>query len=206
MNPAVDQYLAEGCGRCKLHATPDCKVHRWAAELRALRALLMSCGLTEERKWGMPCYTIKGKNVIMLFAWKDCCALSFFKGVLLTDTDGLLQLPGENSHEGRIVRFTSMQQIIEHEPALRTLVFEAIDAEEKGIKIPARPAAAQPMPEELATRLAADPALREAFTRLTPGRQRGYLLHIAGAKQSATREARIDRCAPSILAGKGLNE
>jgi uncharacterized protein YdeI (YjbR/CyaY-like superfamily) len=86
------------------------------------------------------------------------------------------------------------------------LVFEAIDAEEKGIKIPARPAAAQPMPEELATRLAADPALREAFTRLTPGRQRGYLLHIAGAKQSATREARIDRCAPSILAGKGLNE
>jgi uncharacterized protein YdeI (YjbR/CyaY-like superfamily) len=206
MNPAVDQYLAEGCGRCKLHATPDCKVHRWAAELRALRALLMSCGLTEERKWGMPCYTIKGKNVIMLFAWKDCCALSFFKGVLLTDTDGLLQLPGENSHEGRIVRFTSMQQIIDHEPALRTLVFEAIDAEEKGIKIPARPAAAQPMPEELATRLAADPALREAFTRLTPGRQRGYLLHIAGAKQSATREARIDRCAPSILAGKGLNE
>jgi uncharacterized protein YdeI (YjbR/CyaY-like superfamily) len=206
MNPAVDQYLAEGCGRCKLHATPDCKVHRWAAELRALRALLMSCGLTEERKWGMPCYTIKGKNVIMLFAWKDCCALSFFKGVLLTDTDGLLQLPGENSHEGRIVRFTSMQQIVDHEPALRTLVFEAIDAEEKGIKIPARPAAAQPMPEELATRLAADPALREAFTRLTPGRQRGYLLHIAGAKQSATREARIDRCAPSILAGKGLNE
>jgi uncharacterized protein YdeI (YjbR/CyaY-like superfamily) len=181
-------------------------VHRWAAELRALRALLMSCGLTEERKWGMPCYTFKGKNVIMLFAWKDCCALSFFKGVLLTDTDGLLQLPGENSHEGRIVRFTSMQQIIEHEPALRTLVFEAIDAEEKGIKIPARPAAAQPMPEELATRLAADPALREAFTRLTPGRQRGYLLHIAGAKQNATREARIDRCAPSILAGKGLNE
>lgn len=206
MNPLIDAYLTDGCGRCKLYATPECKVHRWPDELRLLRAMVLSCGLVEELKWSMPCYTLRGKNVLMLFAFKDCCAISFFKGQLLTDPWGILQMPGENSHEGRLVRFASVQQIMGIEAELRTLIHEAIAVEEAGLKVPRRPAAELVLPTELDTLLNNDPALREAWTALTPGRQRSHVLHIGSAKQAATRESRAAKCIPTIMAGRGWNE
>lgn len=206
MNPQIDAYLADGCGRCKLYATPDCKVHKWPNELRLLRSMVLGCGLVEELKWSMPCYTLRGKNVLMLFAFKDCCAISFFKGSLLTDPWGMLQLPGENSHEGRLVRFASVKQILAQEAELRTLIYEAIAVEEAGLKVPRRAATALILPTELDTLLNSDPALREAWTALTPGRQRSHVLHISGAKQAVTRENRAAKCIPAIMSGRGWNE
>lgn len=203
MNPGVDQYFEVGCGRCPRGGTPDCSALKWEKALRKLRAIALECGLTEEVKWGNPCYTVGKKNVMMLGAFRDNCVISFFKGALLEDPDGLLQKPGESSQAARVVRFTEPAEVTKRKAALQALIQQAIDAEKAGKKVETAKNA-EPMPEELVKKLAGDPELKAAFEALTPGRQRGYILHFSQAKQSATREARIEKCRPKILEGKGF--
>lgn len=177
----------------------------WREELGAMRAILLDTPLTEEFKWRSPCYTFQGTNVAMVFGLKDNCGLSFFKGVLLTDTAGLLTAPGENSRSGRVARFTDLRQIVEAEADLKDLVRQAIAVEEAGLKVDLPPDDFE-LPEELVERLETDRALKAAFEALTPGRRRGYALHFGQPKQSATRMSRIEKCAPRILAGKGMHD
>lgn len=202
---SVDAYLADGCGRCEHYRTPQCKVHRWTEALVELRSSLVGSGLTEEMKWGSPCYTLNGKNVVMLVSRKDYCALSFIKGALLTDDDGALEPLGPNSQAVRLLKFTSGQEVRARRPLVETLVKAAIKAEAEGAKVAFR-GSPEPLPAELQARLEAEPALKIAFDSLTPGRRRSYVLHVSGAKQSKTREKRVERCIPKILAGRGFNE
>jgi uncharacterized protein YdeI (YjbR/CyaY-like superfamily) len=204
-NTSVDSYLEEGCGRCDKFQTPACKVHRWRPALELLRDLVRSSGLVEEMKWGSPCYTQGGKNVVMIVSFVDSCALSFLKGAALTDEDGLLESAGPNSKIGRMVRFRSADEVKSRHAALKRLVAQAMALESAGVKIE-RSKNPEPVPEELARRLDADPALRQAFEALTPGRQRSHILHVSGAKQSETRERRVEKCVPEILDGRGFNE
>lgn len=205
MNPQVDAYLAEGCGRCPLGGTPECKVHSWSKELELLRAMVLDCGLAEEVKWGVPCYTFQGGNVVIVSAFKHYCSLSFFKGSLLQDADGLLASPGENSQAARLFKFTDVQQIMELESQIKAYIFEAVEVEKAGLKVPfkKRP---EPIPEELELKFEEDPALKAAFEALTPGRQRGYILHFSQPKQSKTKVARIEKCVAKIFEGKGFQE
>lgn len=205
MNLKIDNYLAEGCGRCPLGGTPDCKVHRWSDELRQLRMLVLDCGLTEELKWGVPCYTFQHNNIAIVSAFKEYCALSFFKGALLNDTNGILYKPGEHSQAARLIKFTSIHEIVEMEAALRAYVFEAVEVEKAGLKVEFKKDP-EPIPDELQLRLEEDPILKTAFGALTPGRQRGYILYFSQPKQSKTRVARIEKCTPKILNGEGLND
>ena len=205
LHPKVDEYLAIGCGRCPLGNTPDCKVHRWVPALEALRGILLDCGLIEEHKWSAPCYTSGGKNVCMLSAFKDDCRVGFFKGVLLRDPGGWLDSPGPNSRAARQLRFTTPAQVAARETVIRDYVHQAIALEQPGKQVP-KADNLPPYPGELTERFARDPGLKAAFLRLTPGRQRGYLLHFAGAKQSATRTARINKYAPAILNGRGMHD
>jgi uncharacterized protein YdeI (YjbR/CyaY-like superfamily) len=201
----VEDYLRDGCGRCDRFATPACKVHRWARELEALRALVRTRDLTEEVKWGSPCYTRGGKNVVMIGAFNEHCALQFFNGAALADPSGVLESPGPNSRFGRYLKFRSLEDVRAHRAAAEALLDAAIALAQSGTKfVPSAPA--EPMPEELAARLASDDALREAFAALTPGRRRSHVLHVSGAKQSETRARRAERCAQDILAGRGFNE
>ena len=205
LNPKIDRYLAEGCGRCPLVGTPECKVHSWTEELRALRQLVLDCELKEELKWSMPCYTLEGANVAMVSAFKEYACLSFFKGSLLNDPEGLLVKPGENSQATRQLRFTSLDEIRARKAAILELIRQAIQLETSGKKV-AFKKNPEPIPEELQTRLGADPALKAAFEALSPGRQRGYILHVSGAKQAATRMARVEKHIPRILQGKGIHD
>ncbi len=205
MNTDVDLYFTEGCGRCPLGGTPQCKVHNWPEELKLLRKIALDCGLTEESKWGVPCYTYKGANVAIVSAFKDYAALSFFKGALLSDENNLLDKPGENSQAARLLKFTKPQQIIEIEDLIKAYIFEAIEVEKAGLKVEFKKDL-EPIPEELQTRLDEDPNLQSAFYALTPGRQRSYILHISQAKQAKTRESRVEKCLPKIFSGKGFNE
>lgn len=206
MNPKVDNYLKEGCGRCPLVSTPECKVHRWPNELNRLRQLLLDCGLTEELKWSIPCYTHSGKNIVMLAAFKDYFALSFFKGVLLKDPKNLLQAPGENSQSVRMFRFTSINQIEDAPDLIKTYVFEAIEIEKTGLKPARTQSTSFELPDELLQKFEEFPPLKKAFESLSTGRQRGYVLFFAAPKQSTTRSSRIEKCLPQILAGKGLHD
>ncbi|MBD1545974.1 YdeI/OmpD-associated family protein [Roseibium aggregatum] len=181
------------------------EANRWQAELKALRDILRDCPVTEDFKWRSPCYTFEGRNVATIWGLKDACALSFFKGVLLKDPQGILTAPGENSRSVRMIRFTSLAEITLKEAILKDYIQEAVEAEKAGLKVDL-PKDDLSYPEELLERLESDPALQTAFEALTPGRRRGYALHISGAKQSATRHARIDKHAPRILAGKGLHD
>ncbi|MBI5611285.1 MAG: YdeI/OmpD-associated family protein [Deltaproteobacteria bacterium] len=201
----VDSYLQDGCGRCDLYRTPNCKVLRWTPALVQLRELALASGLTEELKWGSPCYTLEGKNVAMIVAFKESCALQFFKGAAMSDPDGLLERPGPNSQYGRFVRFLANEHVAPKRPQLLKLLEQAIALERAGVQVEPK-AEREPLPEELEQRLAADPKLAEAFQALTPGRQRSHVLHISGAKQSETRARRVDRCVPEILAGRGFFE
>lgn len=201
----VDAYLQDGCGRCAYYATPDCKVNTWRQVLVALRAVLLETPLQEELKWSCPCYTHKGANVLMLSAFKDSAVVSFFKGALLKDPAGVLEKPGESSQAARFMRFTAMEQVAEREALLRAYVDEAIQLEEAGKKV-AFKQNPEPMPEELAAILEADPELKRAFEALTPGRQRGYILYISGAKQASTRTARAEKHMERIRAGKGIHD
>ncbi len=205
MNQTVDNYLISGCGRCPLGDTPDCKVHNWTAGLKLIRAIVLDCGLTEEAKWGAPCYTFGGKNVLMVSAFKDYCAISFFKGSLLRDDKGLLAKPGPNSQAARLLRFTQLEQIHQTEADIRAYIYEALEVEKAGLKVNFQKNP-EPMPEELVTSLNEDALLKNAFEALTPGRQRGYILHFSAPKQSKTRMARIDKCIAKILNGEGMHD
>lgn len=206
MNPQIDQYLAQGCGRCPLGGTPDCKVHLWPHELVLLREIVLECGLNEELKWGAPCYTFQEKNVAMIAAFKDHCVLSFFKGVLLNDPDHLLEKPGQNTQSARIIKFTSADQINSKINNLKAYIFEAIEVEKAGLKPKFPQKDTLEYPEELQEMLSKDTAFLNAFEALTPGRKRGYILHFSQPKQAATKISRIEKCIPKIFAGKGLND
>lgn len=191
-NPQVDQFLLE--------------VTTWQDEFRALRAIALDCGLEEAFKWKNPCYTFKGKNVLMLGGFKDYCAMSFFKGSLLNDSENLLHSPGENSQAFRFFRFTNLDEISSISAHIRAYIFEAIELEKAGLKVPFKKEKEFSFPEELEAKFKEIPALKEAFTSLTPGRQRGYLLFFEGAKQSSTRTTRIEKYIPRILSGKGFHD
>ncbi len=206
MNPEIDSYLQEGCGRCSLVGTPDCKVHNWQGELRYLRKLVLDCGLTEELKWKVPCYTHNGHTILMVVAFKESATLSFFKGALLKDEHGILEKPGKNSQAGRVVRFTQVEEIAALEDVLKAYIFEAIEADEKGLKVNFKNISEYDVPEEFQERLDTDTDLKEAFEALTPGRQKGYLLYFAGAKQSKTRASRVEKYIPKILKGLGFHD
>ena len=204
-NTSVESYLQDGCGRCAHYQTPACKVHRWHDVLVALRALLVDTELVEEMKWGQPCYTIDGKNVVMIAAFLDRCSLGFFQGAALDDPDGVLAFDGPNSRIAKSMSFPDVAAVRAGAARVRGLVAPATELVRAGAKVKPAPAA-DPVPDELARRLAADPALQRAFAALTPGRRRSHLLHVGGAKQAATRERRVERCVADILAGRGFQE
>lgn len=201
----VDAYLKDGCGRCEHYRTPRCKVHTWTQALAGLRAIALDAGLVEEVKWGSPCYTLEGRNVLMLVAMRERCAVNFFKGAALVDEDGVLESAGPNSRFVRQLVFRSNAEVLKRRAQIKRFVAQAIRLERDGVTVDAAPAR-EPIPEELAARLASNAKLRKAFDALTPGRRRSHVLHVSGAKQSDTRERRVDRCVPVILAGRGFNE
>jgi len=179
----------------------------WRDEIAELRRIVLECGLTEEVKWGAPCFTADGGNVVIIGVLNHYCCLSFFKGVLLEDPEGILRAPGENSRSGRLIPFTAVDQILAQEATLKAYVDEAAGLERAGATVDfAKDREDLPVPAELQARFDEDPALRAAFEALTPGRRRGWILHFSGAKQSATRASRIEKAAPRILAGKGMHD
>jgi uncharacterized protein YdeI (YjbR/CyaY-like superfamily) len=202
---SIDQYLTEGCGRCKYFQTSQCKVHRWAEELLILRSIVLHAGLKEELKWSMPCYTIDGKNILIIAAFKDYCSVSFFKGSLLKDTNKLLATPNETSNAGRQFKFTDTKQIIKFEKVILQYIKEAIVIEQSGAKIP-KPKSEKEIIVELKHEFQNTPGFESAFYKLTPGRQRGYLLYFSDAKQTATRTSRIQKYITKILDGKGFHD
>ena len=206
MNPKVDVYFMAGCGRCPLGNTPECKVNNWREELEKLREVILNCGLDEELKWGVPCYTFRGSNILLISAFKENCVISFFKGALLKDTGGILSKPGENTQAGRVIRFTDIREIARIETLLKAYIHEAVEVEKSGLKVDFKKTSEYEIPEEFQNKLDEIPALKTAFDSLTPGRQRAYILHFSQPKQSQTRAARVERCMPRIFSGKGLND
>ena len=204
MNQTAETYFTDGCGRCAKGGTPACKVNTWAAELAALRALVLEAGLTEECKWGVPCYTFEKGNVVLIHSFKEYCALLFIKGALLKDAKGILIQQTENVQDGRQLRFTDVREITKLKSTIKAYLQEAIAVEKAGLKVSMKPTSEFAMPAEFQSALDQSAKLKTAFFALTPGRQRAYLLHFAAAKQSKTREARIEKCTPIILSGKGL--
>lgn len=204
MTTNVETYFLEGCGRCSLGGTPECKVHRWLPELLALRRIVLDCGLTEACKWGVPCFTFKGKNIVLISALKDCCIISFFNGALLHDEHGILTFPGPNSQVDKVIRFTRLQDILKMEEWIKDYIFEAVEVENAGLKV--QKSKTPDLPEELKRKFEEVPALKAAFEALTPGRQRGYVLHFSQPKQSQTRLSRIENCVQKILQGEGLHD
>jgi len=182
------------------------KERRWSAEYAALRQLCLASGLNEELKWGQACYDLSGGNVVLIDGFKDYCALLFMKGALLKDPKGILIQQTTNVQAARQIRFASLADINKQKSAIRAYINEAIAAEKSGAKVKMKSAAQFDVPEEFLTRMESDPELAEAFHALTPGRQKGYLLHFAAAKQSATRTARVEKQAPRILKGLGLDD
>jgi len=192
MNPKVDAILR--------------KSEKWQEETKKLRKILLDFPLTEELKWGKPCYALQENNIVLIQGFKEYCALLFFKGALLKDAKGILVKPGENTQAARQMRFTHLREIVQLEPVVKAYVQEAIQAEKAGLKVRLKKITEFDLPEELQNKLKELPALKTAFHALTPGRQRAYLLHFSAAKQSKTRESRIEKCIPQILKGKGLND
>lgn len=203
-NVSVESYLAEGCGRCEHYQTPQCKVHLWTEELLALREILKSSDLEETMKWGSPCYTFDGKNVAMMGSFRDYCSISFFKGVLLEDPNGVLEAPGPNSRHARLLKFRSLEDVNRLASQALNFLTQAVEIEKKGLKVEA--AEVEPLPDELEARLMSEDGLWDAFESLTPGRQRSFILHVSGAKNAETRVRRAEKCVPKIWAGKGFNE
>lgn len=205
MMDSVEGYLEQGCMRCSYGGTPECKVHRWRGELELLRGIILSCGLTEESKWGVPCYTLNGKNVLMLSAYKEFACVSFFKGSLLHDTFGLLVKPGEHSQAARYLKFTDSAEIPKQSSSIKEYIFQAIEIEKAGKEVVFKKNP-EPIPDELQQVFEIDEALQAAFYALTPGRQRGYILYFSQPKQSQSRLNRIEKCREKILLGEGLND
>lgn len=192
-NPKIDAIIAKRSGA-------------WRKEMEALREIILACPVTEEIKWGWPAYSHEGKNIVLIHAFKAYGAALFFKGALLKDPDGVLIQQTQNVQAARQIRFTSVGEVKRLRATLEAYIAEAIAIEASGAKPLRKPTADFEVPAEFRDRMDEDPDLRAAFEALTPGRQRGYLFHFAQAKQSKTREARIDRCLPAILAGKGLGD
>jgi len=192
MNPKVDGFLN--------------RTKKWRAEYEKLRKIALDCQLTEELKWGVPCYTNGKGNIVLIHGFNEYCAYLFPKGVLLKDPAGILIIQTENSQSARQIRFTSVDQIDEMEHILKAYIQAAIAVENAGLKVEFKKVSEFHVPEEFQKKLMENPALKSAFDGLTPGRQRGYLLHFAAPKQSTTREARIEKSIPQILNGKGLND
>ena len=182
------------------------KAKTWRAEFEKLRKVCLDCGLTEELKWGKPCYTCQDHNIVLIHGFKDYCALLFFKGALLKDPKGILIQQTENVQAARQIRFTNVQEIVALKPTLKAYIKEAIEADKAGLEVSYKKTSEFAIPEEFQDRLDGYPALKKAFRALTPGRQRGYLLYFSAAKQSKTREARVEKCLEQILNGKGLND
>src|SRR5690606_1196349 len=171
-----------------------------------LRRIVLDCGLTEELKWGCPCYTYKNKNIVLIHGFNKYCALLFHKGVLLKDEKNILVQQTKHVQSARQLRFNDLKEIREQEQIIKAYIHEAVEVEKSGIKVPKKKTAAFEIPEEFQEKLDKDPSLKAAFKALTPGRQRGYLLHFSGAKQSKTRKSRVEKAISSIRKGKGLNE
>ena len=189
MNPKVDGFLT--------------KAKKWREEMKKLRTISLGCGLTEELKWGKPCYTFQKSNIVIIQGFKEFCALMFCKGALLKDPNGILKEFGWQA--ARRIPFTNVREIVEMEPILKAYICEAIEAEKAGLKIRLKKKP-EPIPKELQDKLDEIPALKAAFDGLTPGRQRGYILYFSAAKQSKTRESRVEKCMRQILKGKGLDD
>jgi uncharacterized protein YdeI (YjbR/CyaY-like superfamily) len=190
MNPRIDGFLR--------------KAKKWRDEFEELRMVCLDCGLTEELKWGKPCYRYQESNIVLIHGFKDYCALLFFKGALLKDPSGILIQQTENVQAARQIRFTNVRDVVKMRPILKAYIKEA--KEKAGLEVSYKKTSGFAIPEEFENRLVESPALKKAFDAFTPGRQRGYLLYFSAAKQSKTREARVEKCVPQILNGKGLND
>ena len=191
-NPKVDWYFT--------------KARQWKEESEKLRSIILDCGLEEELKWGKPCYAFEGNNIVLIHGFKNYCAILFMKGALLKDPQGILVRQTENVQAARQIRFMNLREIVEREPVIKAYVNEAVEVEKAGLQVTLKKTSEFKMPEEFQNKLDKNPALKKAFEALTPGRQRGYLLYFSGAKQASTREARVEKCAPQILKGKGLDD
>lgn len=192
MNPGAGWYFS--------------KNEKWEKEINKLRAIILDCGLNEEIKWGCPCYTYQNSNICLIHVFKDYCAVLFFKGALLNDPDGILVQQTENVQAARQVRFTGLPEIVKKEKKLKAYIYEAIEVGKAGLKVKLKKTTEFNMPDEFKMKLDKNKALKIAFEKLTPGRQRGYLLYFSSAKQSTTREARIEKYTKHILNGKGLQD
>lgn len=191
-NPKVDFYFSDN--------------ERWEKEIAQLRRIVLACGLREELKWGCPCYTLHGTNIVLIHVFKEYCALLFFKGALLDNSHGILIQQTENVQAARQIRFTEAKEVLDQEAWIKAHIYEAIEVEKAGLKVELKKTEEYEVPEEFQNKLDSDRELKSAFEALTPGRQRAYLFHFSQAKQSKTRESRIEKCIPAILEGKGLND
>jgi len=191
-NPRVDWYFN--------------KAKTWREESEKLRTIILDCGLTEELRWGKPCYTFQKANIVLIHGFKEYSALLFFQGALLKDAKGILIQQTENVQAARQIRFTNVREIVKLEPILKAYIKEAIEVEKAGLKVDFKQTSEFAVPEEFKNKFDKTPALKRAFDALTPGRQRGYLLYFSAAKQSKTRESRVEKCMPQILKGKGLDD
>lgn len=191
-NPKVDAFME--------------RTTEWHDEIAALRKIILDCDLTEDFKWGWPCYSVDRKNVVLIHGFKEYCALLLFKGALLKDPEGILVQQTENVQAARQIRFTGLAEIKRMDNVVKSYIHQAVDVEKAGLKVDFKKTKEFPVPEEFQSKLDTMPEVKTAFEALTPGRQRGYLLHFSSAKQSKTREARIEKCIPQILEGKGLDD
>ena len=192
MNPKVDFFFDEA--------------EKWQQEFKRLRAIILDCGLTEELKWGQPCYIFQNSNIVLIHGFKEYCALLFFKGALLNDPNDILIQQTENVLAARQVRFTSVREVVKLKPILKAYIYEAIEVEKAGLKVKLKKTSDFKMPEEFRNKLNKNAALKKAFNALTPGRQRAYIFHFSQPKQSKTRESRVEKYIPQIMEGKGLND
>ncbi|MHA7607363.1 YdeI/OmpD-associated family protein [Elizabethkingia meningoseptica] len=192
MNPKTDFFFDQS--------------EKWQKEFEKLRAIILDTGLDEELKWGCPCYTYHGRNIVLIHGFKEYCAILFFKGALLNDTGKILIQQSENVQATRQIRFTNQEEISKLEKEIKLYVYEALEVEKSGVKVPMKTTKEFEIAEEFQHKLNTDTILKEAFEALTPGRQRAYLLYFSSAKQPKTRESRIEKCIPQILTGKGLND
>ena len=192
MNPKVDFFFS--------------KAKKWQEEFQRLRMIILDCQLTEELKWGCPCYTFQQRNIVLIHGFKEYCALLFFKGALLKDAKGILIQQTANVQAARQIRFTNAREITKMEPILKAYIKEAIEVEKAGLKVNYKKTTEFKIPDEFQNKLDEIPALKSAFEALTPGRQRAYILYFSGAKQSETRKSRVEKCMQQILNGKGLDD
>jgi uncharacterized protein YdeI (YjbR/CyaY-like superfamily) len=192
MNPKADFYFAKG--------------KKWSEEVSTLRKIVLDCGLNEELKWGVPCYTFEKRNILLIHVFKEYCALLFFKGSLLNDPSGILIQQTKNVQAARQLRFTNTKEIVKRKAIVKAYIYEAIEVEKAGLKVNFKKTSQFAVPIEFQKKLDSTPALKEAFDALTPGRQKGYLIYFAAPKQATTRDSRVEKSMPQILKGKGLTD